>query len=103
MAGRQSKSLSESQLGRLLTYVGATRYPERNRFIVLLSAKAGLRAGEIAHLIWDMVFDPSGEIGTVIELQDHAAKKKRGPVIPIHPDLSRLAHLDIRPMLAIAT
>jgi hypothetical protein len=32
-------------------------YPLRNRVIVLLSVKAGLRAGEIAKLTWDMVLD----------------------------------------------
>jgi hypothetical protein len=31
--------------------------------MVLLSAKARLRAGEIANLSWDMVLDPNGEIG----------------------------------------
>ena len=38
--------------------------------------KAGLRAGEIAKLTWDMVLDPSGQISAVIELRDWAAKKK---------------------------
>jgi len=37
--------------------------------------KAGLRAGEIAGLSWDMVLGPSGEVGTTIELHDKAAKK----------------------------
>jgi hypothetical protein len=37
--------------------------------IVLLSAKAGLRAGEIAALTWDMVLDPQGQVGSVIELR----------------------------------
>jgi hypothetical protein len=30
--------------------------------IVLLAAKAGLRAVEIAQLTWDMVFDPTGAL-----------------------------------------
>ena len=55
--------------------------------IVLLSAKAGLRAGEIANLTWDMVVDATGQIGGVIELCDNAAKKGSGRTIPIHPDL----------------
>ena len=54
---------------------------------MLLSAKAGLRAGEIANLTWDMVLDPTGEIGRVIELRDRAAKNGSGRLIPIHPDL----------------
>jgi integrase/recombinase XerD len=87
MAGKQAKILSERHLRYLLTYVGATRYPDRNRILVLLSVKAGLRAGEIASLTWDMVLDPSGEIGTTIELHDKAAKKSSGRRVPVHPDL----------------
>ena len=67
--------------------------PLRNRVIVLLSAKAGLRAGEIANLTWDMVVDATGQISGLIELRDTAAKKCSGRSIPIHPDLAAaLAH-----------
>ena len=59
MPGKQAKVLSEDDLQDLLTYASATRNPIRNRVIVLLSAKAGLRAGEIANLTWDMVLDPN--------------------------------------------
>jgi integrase len=55
--------------------------------IVLLSAKAGLRAGEIANLSWDMVLEPSGAISTVVELRDHAAKKRSGRLIPLHAEV----------------
>ena len=72
----------------LLAFADCTRHPIRNRVIVLLSAKAGLRAGEIANLTWDMVVDAGGQIGTVIELRDHAAKKGGGRLIPMHPDLA---------------
>jgi integrase len=56
--------------------------------MVLLSAKAGLRAGEIANLTWDMVVDANGQISGLIELADAAAKKCSGRSIPIHPDLA---------------
>jgi integrase len=87
MAGKQAKILSEDDLQDLLFYAAATRDPIRNRVIVLLSAKAGLRAGEVANLTWDMVVEPNGAIGTVIELHDHAAKKRGGRLIPLHADL----------------
>ena len=87
MPGKQAKILSEDDLQDLLAYAAATRNPLRNRVIVLLSAKAGLRAGEIASLTWDMVLEPSGAISTAIELRDHAAKKRSGRLIPIHHDL----------------
>ena len=88
MSGRQAKVLSDQQIEDLLVYTSATRNPERNRVIVLLSIKAGLRAGEIANLTWDMVLDPTGEVGTLIELRDHAAKNNSGRLIPLHSELT---------------
>ena len=87
MLGKQAKILSPLDVADLLAFADCTRHPLRNRLIVLLSAKAGLRAGEIANLTWDMVVDASGQISNVIELRDHAAKKGSGRLIPIHPDL----------------
>src|SRR5258707_1053073 len=87
MAGKQVKILSDTDVQDLLVYASTSRYPHRNTVIVLLSTKAGLRAGEIANLTWDMVLDPRGEVGTIIELRDHAAKNQSGRLIPIHRDL----------------
>jgi integrase len=83
MPGKQAKVLSKDDLQDLLVYASATRNPIRNRVIVLLSAKAGLRAGEIANLTWDMILEPNGAISTAIELRDHAAKKRSGRVDPV--------------------
>jgi len=69
---------------RRLLFVSITR----NRVLVLLSLKAGLRAGEIANLTWPMVLDPGGDIAAVIEVRNHAAKKKSGRLIAMHPDLA---------------
>jgi integrase len=87
MAGKQAKILSDQQTRSLLDFASTSRNPRRNHLIVLLSLKAGLRAGEIAKLTWDMVSGPTDEIGVVIELRDCAAKKKSGRLIPIHPSL----------------
>ena len=75
MIGKRAKILNPVHLEDLLFFADHTRYPVRNRVIVLLSVKAGLRAAEIAHLIWEMVVDPSGDIATTLELQDRVAKK----------------------------
>jgi integrase len=87
MAGRQAKILSGDNLGDLLTFASSTRHPARNRLIVLLSVKAGLRAAEIAKLTWSMVLTPSGEIGSAVEIRDSIAKKSSGRLIPINPNL----------------
>jgi integrase len=88
MAGRQAKILSSDHLNDLLLFADCSRNPLRNRLIVLLSVKAGLRACEIAHLTWDMVTDSGGQIGRLVELHDTAAKKGSGRSIPIHLDLA---------------
>ena len=54
MAGKQAKILSLGDVNDLLIFVSCTLHPLRNRVIVLLAVKAGLRAGEIANLTWDM-------------------------------------------------
>ena len=87
MLGKQAKVLSSLDVADLLAYADCTRHPIRNRVIVLLSAKAGLRAGEIANLTWDMVLDANGGISRVIELRDQVAKNGSGRLIPIHPEL----------------
>lgn len=89
MAGKQAKILSDEQVKSLLHYADHSRYPARNRLIILLSVKAGLRAGEIAKLTWEMVLDPTGQVSNIIELRDWAAKKKSGRTIPLHADLKR--------------
>jgi integrase len=57
--------------------------------MILLSVKAGLRAGEIAKLTWSMVLDADGRLADWIELHDSAAKKRSGRTILLHPDLRR--------------
>ena len=87
MAGKQAKIISSEELSHLLHFAGTTRNPVRNRVILLLSAKAGLRAGEIAALTWDMLVDAQGRVGHVIELRDCAAKKGSGRLVPVHAEL----------------
>src|SRR5664279_4319922 len=87
MSGKQAKALSTDHIDDLLFFVDRSRHPLRNRLIVLLSVKAGLRAAEIATLTWDMVVDTAGQIGTVRELHDRVAKKGSGRSIPLHTDL----------------
>jgi integrase len=85
--GKQAKVLGRGQVEAVLGYLAKTRRPARNRLIFLLSAKAGLRAKEIARLTWWMTNDSQGEIGHAICLQDNASKGKSGRVIPISEEL----------------
>src|SRR5690348_18493741 len=89
MAGKQAKTLTRQQVLTALRHVRRSRYPQRDRVMILLSVKAGLRAGEIAKLTWPMLLDPDGRISDHISLYDRAAKKRSGRVIPLHPALRR--------------
>jgi integrase/recombinase XerD len=89
MAGKQAKTLMRSQVQAALRHARHSRYPERDRAMILLPVKAGLRAGEIAKLTWPMVLDAAGRLADRIELHDTAAKKRGGRAIPLHSDLRR--------------
>ena len=85
---KQAKILSGRQVAHLLSFLSLTRHPDRNRVIVMLSVKAGLRAKEIANLTWDMVTDAEGALSTAIRLEDAATKGSSGRVIPLGRDLT---------------
>src|SRR6266436_5286053 len=86
--GKQAKVLRPRELQRLLDHVSHSRHPERDRVIVLLSFKAGLRACEIASLTWSMVTTATGELADAISLPNKASKGKGGGrTIPLHDEL----------------
>lgn len=85
--GKQAKTLSKGQVEAVLGYLAKTRWPARNRLIFLLSAKAGLRAKEIAHLTWWMTNDSQGEVGWSLCLLDAASKGKSGRMIPLSEEV----------------
>ena len=84
---KQAKILSKKQVDQLLWYVGTNRNAMRNRIIVLLSVRAGLRAKEIAGLKWSMITDAEGKISDSIHLTDEASKGKSGRIIPLNMTL----------------
>jgi integrase len=85
---RQAKTLTDTQVRALVRFVETeTRVPARNRVVVWLSFKAGLRAKEIAGLTWAMVTDAEGTIADALSLVNVATKGRSGRVIPLHPDL----------------
>lgn len=87
--GKQAKTLSRGQVDAMLAYLSTTRHAKRNRLIFLLSAKAGLRAKEIAKLTWWMTNDSTGQIGWEICLLDSASKGKSGRRIPLNEEVRK--------------
>ena len=87
MAGKQAKVMSPTDVRRLLTVVARGRLPLRDRVIVLLAFRAGLRAQEIAYLTWGMVLDAGGNVASVVEVHDAISKRGAGRRVPLHPQL----------------
>jgi integrase len=89
MSGRQAKFITPAMLRKMLAHVRHSRTAARDRVVILLSVKSGLRAAEIAGLDWSMVLDPVGRVGHLVNVHDAIAKKRSGRRIPIHPHLRR--------------
>ena len=69
MPGRQAQIITPAILRRMLNHARKSPNPLRDQVIVLLSVKAGLRAGEIAKLDWSMVLDAQGGIAEFLSLE----------------------------------
>jgi integrase/recombinase XerD len=81
---KQVKVLSDGQLKTLLAYCQTTRHPIRNTVVVLLSFKAGLRAGEIANLRWKHCLEGGG-IAQSLTITNNIAKGiSGGRSVPMH-------------------
>jgi integrase len=84
---KKAKFIDYDTLQKILDYVKTTRQPQRNKVMVLLSCKAGLRAMEIAGIIWPMLTDANGNISETIQLTNNICKKQSGREIPINKEL----------------
>ena len=89
MLGKQAKVFSPKNLQQLLAAASHGNFPERDRLIVLLAVRAGLRACEIARLTWGMVLDADGQVATALDVRTAIAKRGSGRRIPMHRKLRR--------------
>lgn len=82
-----ARVLEPGDVRRLLAHTQGQRHHLRNKVIIMLSFKAGLRACEIGGLTWPMVLKTDGRIAQQIRVSRHIAKCGSGRNIPIHMDL----------------
>ncbi len=88
--GKQAKILTRQQVDAVAYHVGKRRNGLRNKVVLYLSVRAGLRAKEIAELKWSMIVGADGEIGSHINLTDQASKGQSGRMIPFNRELKAL-------------
>lgn len=88
---RKAKTLSNDQFVKLLDHVSKGEHGLRDRAMLLMSFKCGLRACEIARIRWSDVTDAEGHLlpaGEWIELPHHITKgSKKGSRVLMHAEL----------------
>lgn len=94
MATKRARMLDEDMLDVILEGLKGTEHEARDRVIILLSFKAGLRSGEIAGLRVEHVTDAYGRVkGPIFIGADITKGGRRFPhrdrEIDLHPDLRR--------------
>lgn len=91
MATKRAGVLTAEQFAKLMERVSVSQHPARDRVMLLLSFKCGLRACEIARLKWADVTDAEGNILKAkawIELGHDITKgKKPDTKVAMHPEL----------------
>lgn len=87
MPRHPAKALEPGDVRLLLTHVEGQRHKIRNRVLILLSFKAGLRACEMSGLEWPMVLASDDRIADQIVILHNIAKRGSGRRIPLHPEL----------------
>jgi integrase len=89
MPGKQAQAITSPMLRQMLRHASRSPFPKRDRTMVLLSIKAGMRACEIANLDWTMVLDARGKISDTLAIRDAISKKGSGRRLPLHRDLRK--------------
>lgn len=84
----RAKVINDEQLEYTLAQLAETSSSfESDQLKLLLSVRAGLRAGEIAALTLDAFLDADGRIAKSITVEEKHSKSKRARTIPMHPDI----------------
>jgi integrase/recombinase XerD len=86
---KQAKSLTDTELRRVLDYIATRRHAARNRAMLLLTHWAGLRVGEVAALRVRDVLDADGAVRAEITLAPDQTKGSESHVVFLNQKLRK--------------
>lgn len=89
---KQAKTLTATELRRVLDYVATRHHAARNRTMLLTTHYAGLRVGEAAALRYEDVLDEQGQVRTEIRLDAEQTKGRHGRVVFVSDKLRKELH-----------
>lgn len=85
----QAKSLTETEVKRVLAVIAQGRHAARNRAMVLLTFYAGMRVGEVSALLWRDVVNQDGLIKSEIKLKPEQTKGKHARTVMLGEKLQK--------------
>lgn len=90
MAIKQAKTFDDNQLSKLLKQIDKEcLLPVRDRLMVLLSFKAGLRVSEIVKIDLSAMTTVEGEIAPQITIFSNVGKNQKMRTIPMHAEIKK--------------
>ena len=93
---KQAKTLSTTELRRVLDYTATRKHSARNRALLMTTHLSGMRVGEIASLRNSDVLDGEGNIRTEIRLSAEQTKGNEARVVFVNDKLRKELELYTR-------
>lgn len=86
---KQAKTLTHTELRRVLDYIDTRPHAARNRAMLLATYYSGMRCGEIAGLQYQDVLDGNGKVRDEIRLDAGQTKGRHGRVVFLNAKLKK--------------
>jgi len=93
---KQSKTLTTTELRRVLDYTATRKHSARNRALLMTTHLSGMRVGEVASLRNSDVLDAEGNIRTEIRLSAEQTKGNEARVVFVNDKLRKELELYTR-------
>ncbi len=86
---KQAKTLTATELGRVLDYTATRKHSVRNRALLMTTFLSGMRVGEVASLRYKDIVDTDGAIRTEIRLSAEQTKGNKARVVFVNEKLRK--------------
>lgn len=93
---KQAKTLTQTELRRVLDYVATRKHAARNRAIIMTTFLSGMRVGEVASLTYCDVVDSSGTVKAEIRLSAAQTKGNHARIVFVNERLRKELELYCR-------
>ncbi len=93
---KQAKTLTQTEIRRVLDYVATRKHSARNRAVIMTTFLSGMRVGEVASLKYSDVVDSRGAIKAEIQLTAAQTKGNQARIVFVSERLRKELELYCR-------